>query len=143
MLVDTNLLLYASFTHYPEHAVARRWLGELFAGGGRVGLPWQSLLGFLRVSTAPRVFERPMTVAASVGWIADWLSRDGVWIPHPGERHAEILGGLLRAVGQGGRLVHDAHLAALAIEHRLMLCSSDGGFARFPGLRWENPLQRL
>ena len=30
--------------------------------------------------------------------------------------------------------------AALAIEHGLVLCSTNGDFARFPGLRWENPL---
>ena len=38
------------------------------------------------------------------------------------------------------RLVPDAHLAALAIEHGLTLCSTDGDFAKFPGLKWHNPL---
>nr|MBA2594952.1 VapC toxin family PIN domain ribonuclease [Gammaproteobacteria bacterium] len=37
-------------------------------------------------------------------------------------------------------LVPDAHLAAIAIEHGLILCSTDGDFARFPSLRWQNPL---
>jgi hypothetical protein len=40
----------------------------------------------------------------------------------------------------GGNLVTDAHLAALAIEHGLTLCSADTDFARFRKLKWENPL---
>jgi predicted nucleic acid-binding protein len=56
------------------------------------------------------------------------------------QRHREVLGRLLVSDGARGNLVPDAHLAALAIEHGLVLCSSDADFARFPGLRWDNPL---
>jgi uncharacterized protein len=51
-----------------------------------------------------------------------------------------VLGGLLVLPGVHGNLVADAHLAALAMEHGLTLCSTDGDFARFPKLRWQNPL---
>jgi hypothetical protein len=34
----------------------------------------------------------------------------------------------------------DIHLAALAIEHGLIVCSNDNDFARFPNVRWLNPL---
>ncbi|HXF86749.1 MAG TPA: PIN domain-containing protein [Xanthobacteraceae bacterium] len=61
-------------------------------------------------------------------------------MPHPTERHAEVLGTLLAQPGVHGNLVPDAHLAALAIAHGLILCSTDGDFARFPGLKWMNPL---
>jgi predicted nucleic acid-binding protein len=70
------------------------------------------------------------------------LGCDAAWIPEPGERHRAILGGLLERANVSGNLVPDAHLAALAIEHGLMLCSTDGDFARFPDLRWENPLRK-
>lgn len=70
-----------------------------------------------------------------------WLACENVWTPHPDARHGEVLGNLLALPGVHGNLVPDAHLAALAIEHGLTLCSTDGDFARFPGLRWENPLQ--
>jgi len=72
--------------------------------------------------------------------VSAWLSWENVWIPGPTKRHAEVLGQLLLVVGAHGNLVPDAHLAALAIEHGLTLCSTDGDFARFQGLRWHNPL---
>jgi predicted nucleic acid-binding protein len=74
--------------------------------------------------------------------VTAWLDCDTVWTPQPTERHAEVLGQLLSLPGVHGNLVPDAHLAALAIEHGLMLCSPDGDFARFPGLRWSNPLAK-
>ena len=63
-----------------------------------------------------------------------------MWIPQPGQDHRRLLGALLGAPGAKANLAPDAHLAALASEHRLTLCSTDDDFARFPGLRWENPL---
>ena len=72
--------------------------------------------------------------------VSAWMGAAGVWSPQPTDRHAEILGALLRPTGAQANLVPDAHLAALAIEHGLLLCSADGDFARFPDLRWENPL---
>lgn len=78
----------------------------------------------------------------SIAWaqVSDWLSAEPVWIPQPTERHAHVFGELLALPGIQGNLVPDAHLAALAIEHGLTLCSTDGDFARFPGLRFQNPL---
>jgi uncharacterized protein len=72
--------------------------------------------------------------------VTAWLACRPVWIPQPTERHADILGPLLALPGVRANLVPDADLAALAIEHGLILCLNDGGFARFPGLRWQNPL---
>lgn len=140
ILVDANLLLYAQIAGFPQHERARRWLDERLNGAAPVGLPWPSLLGFLRVSTNPRVFERPAAVRDAWRQVLDWLGCERAWIPQPTERHREILGTLLAAPGVQANLVQDAHLGALAIEHGLILCSTDGDFARFPGLRWENPL---
>lgn len=103
-------------------------------------MPWQSLVAFMRLSTNRRMFERPQTIAAAWSQVEEWLDRDVVWVPTPADRHREILGQLLQVAGQAD-LVPDAHLAALAIEHGLTLCSTDGDFARFPGLRWEDPLR--
>jgi predicted nucleic acid-binding protein len=72
--------------------------------------------------------------------VTAWLGCETVWIPQPTGRHPELFGRLLSLPGIRANLVHDAHLAALAIEHGLILCSSDGDFARFPGLQWQNPL---
>jgi hypothetical protein len=105
-----------------------------------VGLPWPSLLGFVRLVTNPRVFERPEEVGAAWRQVESWLDCPSVWVPLPTERHREILGPLIARTTGRANLVPDAHLAALAIEHGLLLCSTDGDFARFPDLRWENPL---
>ena len=139
-LIDANLLIYAQVAGTAEHPAAKRWLDERLSGSQRVGLPWPSLLTFLRLVTNPRVFERPESVTRAWRQVGQWLARPNVWVPQPGERHAEVLGPLLVHAGGRANLVPDAHLAALALEHGLTLCSADRDFARFPGLRWENPL---
>jgi uncharacterized protein len=140
ILVDVNILLYANDQASVQHAGARTWLVEQLNGSAPVGLPWTALLGFLRLATNPRVFRSPLAMAVAWRQVAAWLACDPVWIPEPRERHAEILGEFLAQPGVHGNLVTDAHLAALAIEHGLTLCSTDGDFARFRGLRWSNPL---
>ena len=128
-------------TSLPQHKPARAWLDDRLNGPAQVGLPWPSLLGFLRITTNPRVFERPLAIAVAWRQVLDWLNCQPVWIPVPTDRHVHILGSLLLEAGSRANLVPDAHLAALAIEHGLTLCSTDGDFARFPGLRWGNPLR--
>lgn len=140
ILVDTNLLVYAHVRTFSQHERAHVWLDGQLSRGSRVGLPWPSLLGFLRIVTNPRVFEQPDPMSAAWRQVEAWLAVDSVWIPQPTERHATVLGPLLAASGAQANLVPDAHLAALAIEHGLQLCSTDGDFGRFAGLRWLNPL---
>jgi uncharacterized protein len=140
ILVDANLLIYARSASSPAHAAARGWLNGKLNGPAAVGFPWHSLLAFVRLSANPRVFPRPLTIPDAWRQVEEWLDCQAVWIPMPTDRHRPILASLLAQVGGGPNLVSDAHLAALAIEHGLTLCSADGDFARFPGLRWENPL---
>ena len=140
ILVDANLLVYAYVDNQPHHAASYAWLVEKLNGTSPIGLPWASLLGFVRLVSNPRIFERPCSVAQAWHQAESWLDRPTVWTPGATERHREILASLLGAAGLRANLVPDAHLAALAIEHGLVLCSTDGDFARFPGLRWDNPL---
>jgi uncharacterized protein len=140
ILVDANILVYASNAESQRHAASKGWLDAQLSGSAPVGLPWATLLAFLRVATNPRVFRSPLTMLVAWQQVASWLSAETVWVPAPTERHAEMLGKLLALPGVLGNLVPDAHLAALAIEHGLTLCSTDGDFARFPGLTWRNPL---
>jgi uncharacterized protein len=139
-LVDANLLVYAHVSSSPQHERAREWLDEQLNGVAPVGIPWPSLLAFLRLVTNPRVFEQPEAMASAWDQVLAWLGCETAWIPHPGERHAQLLGELLALPGIQANLVPDARLAALAIEHGLTLYSTDGDFARFPRLRWRNPL---
>jgi toxin-antitoxin system PIN domain toxin len=139
-LIDANLLIYARVSAFSQHDAARRWLDARLNGSAPVGLPWPSLLGFMRLVANPRIFERPSSVGDAWRQVEEWLSCPTVWVPQPTERHREVLRLLVANCAGRANLLPDAHLAAIAIEHGLILCSTDGDFARFPGLRWENPL---
>jgi toxin-antitoxin system PIN domain toxin len=140
MLVDANLLLYATDAQSKFHPLARSWLLEQLAGSRRVGLPWQSLSAFLRLSTHPRVCARPLKPAEAWQAVSAWLQAPTAWIPQSGPKYAPLFGELLVGQEAAGNLVPDAQLAALALEHGLTVCSADSDFARFDGVRWENPL---
>ncbi len=142
ILVDANLLVYARATGLPQHVAAHTWLDKQLNGEDRVALPWSSLLAFLRIVTNVRMYEKPDSIHDAWQQVEQWLECPNVWVPEPGDRHRAILARLLAQTGASGNLVPDAHLAAIAIEHGLTLCSSDGDFARFEGLRWNNPLAR-
>lgn len=140
ILLDANMLLYAANRAAPEHAHARPWLDDHLNGTTRVGFPWPSLLAFVRIASNPAIVHHPVVPGEAWRQVGDWLARDVAWIPLPTDRHGEILERLVVLPAMTSRLVPDAHLAALAMEHGLTLCSTDGDFARFPGLKWENPL---
>jgi hypothetical protein len=141
MLVDANILLFAVDDTSPFHTAAARWMADRLNGSRRVGLPWQSLGAFLRISTHPRAAERPLSPDEAWAYVEEWLAAEVVWIPQPTERHAQVLGSLVAAYQLRGNLISDAQLAALAVEHGLAICSADTDFARFKEIRWENPLE--
>ena len=142
ILLDANLLVYAHVTSLTQHHAARSWLDSRLNGPTPVGLPWPTLLSFVRLVSNPRIFEHPQPISKAWKQVDDWLTCPVAWIPQPTERHREILGSFLTDALGRSNLVPDAHLAALAIEHGLTLCSTDRDFARFPNLRWEDPLQQ-
>jgi len=132
MIVDANVLLYAVHSVFGErYERCHLWLqGQLSTG--RTGLPWVSLLAFVRISTSARVFERPMNPVAAMDLVRAWLARPNVWVPAPGAEHVDALGRMVRLVGAAGNDTYDAHLAALALEHGVAVVSADTGFNRFP-----------
>lgn len=139
ILVDANLLIYAKVSDFAQHEEARAWLDAELAARTGVGLPWPSLLAFVRLVSNPRIFERPLSVPEAWSQVEEWLDLAVTWIPEPTERHRSILASLVPEVGRP-ELVPDAHLAALAMEYGLVLHTTDRDFARFTGLRWLNPL---
>jgi len=140
IVLDVNILIYAVNRDAPLHSRAKSWLEAAISGTETIGLPWTVLLAFLRLTTRPGLFRNPMPLDAAFDLIDTWLEQPSVSIVDPGPRHRTILRGLLSPMGSGGNLTSDAHLAALALEHRAELCSSDHDFQRFPGLKWRNPL---
>ena len=139
-LVDANLLLYASDTVSVHHASARRWLEGILSGPEPVGLAWAAILAFLRVGTNPRLRKDAFTLTEAAAIVTGWLERPNVTLLNPGERHWEILRDMMIKGQVRGPLITDAHLAALAIEHGAALATTDRDFARFPGLKFFNPL---
>lgn len=141
ILVDANLLLYAYHQQAAHHQRARTWLEATLSGTQLVRFPSLSLWAFLRITTNPRVFAKPLSAAEASAAISSWLAQPIAAVLEPGERHWEILDQLMREGQVKGPLVMDAVIAALAIEHGATLHTTDRDFARFPGLKWRNPLE--
>jgi toxin-antitoxin system PIN domain toxin len=140
ILVDANLLLYAYHPRAEQHEASRAWLEAALSGPALVRFAWLTLWAFLRIATNPRAFERPLSIAEAETAVSSWLAQPAAGILEPGERHWDLLRGLMREGQTAGPLVMDAVLAALALEHGATLCTTDRDFSRFPGLKWMNPL---
>ncbi len=130
-LVDANVLLYAVNRQARHHEAARAWLTAALSGGETIGLPWVSLLAFIRISTSARIFPTPLSTREAMEVVTAWLAAPSAVVVHPGVRHAEVLGRLLERAGTAGNLTTDAHLAALALEHGGQVASFDRDFERF------------
>jgi len=137
---DLNVLLYAADDSSVRHHAAKEWL-ELAVNdsGEEVALPWVVHLGFLRLTTSPKVFSRPLTVDQALEWLDHLRSAPSVVALNPGPGHAGILRHLLLVAGTGGNLTTDAHLAALALENDATLVTGDRDYLRFAGLKIKFP----
>lgn len=140
ILPDVSILIHAHNLDSRNHVRARAWWDAALSGTETVGLPWATLLGFIRITTNRAVFPTPWTVDEALRRVEAWLAQPNVQVVHPTHRHAKLLANFLRDAGTGGNLTTDAHLAALAVEHGYTLYSTDADFARFPELSWRNPL---
>ncbi|TPG34159.1 type II toxin-antitoxin system VapC family toxin [Mycolicibacterium hodleri] len=142
-IVDANVLLYAVNSAAEHHDSSRRWLDGALSGGDVVGFAWVPLLAFARLATKRGLFPSPMHPQDAMAQIRDWCAAPNAMIVNPTARHADVLSNLLVEVGTGGNLVNDAHLAALAIEHRASVVTYDRDFGRFDGVRWDAPAALL
>ena len=120
-IVDANVLLYAVNSSAEHHDASRRRLDGALSGADVVGLAWVSL---------------PEDAMAQV---RDWCSAPSAVMVNPTARHADVLSNLVLGMGSGGNLINDAHLAALAIEHRARIVTYDNDFGRFDGVSWDVP----
>lgn len=143
ILVDTNLLVYATYEDADEHVVARAWLDEqLRAPDGSVSLCWPVVYAFLRLITSRRVFGKAaLRVRDAWAVAAAYLDQPAVRMVVPGPGHAVVAAELAATPGLRSDDVPDVELAALAIEHGLALASHDRGFRRFSRLRVLDPLE--
>ena len=139
-LVDANILLYAEDSLHSRHQQARTWWDDQLSGTGVVCLCWTVMSAFIRIGTNPRVFEHPLSLEQALARVQSWLDQPCTRVVRPTERHWTVFRQVLTDGQAVANLVTDAHLAALAIEHGCELASTDSDFARFPKLKWRNPL---
>lgn len=139
-LVDASVLLPAVSPSLSHHEAARRALEDAINDERPVGLAWVVVNAFLRLTTKPGLFERPLAIDEAWELVDDWRGHPNVRIVQETEEHARLWSELLRAVGVGGDLTTDAWIAAIALAHGASVLTFDADFARFPGVRWETPL---
>ena len=141
IIPDTNLLVYAYNNEVSQHTAARQWWEKLVAGNEIVGIPWVVSTGFVRVMTLRNVLSSPISTAEAVGHVQEWFQHEHIMPVNPEDDHLLHLHQVLQVAGRGGNLVPDAHIAAIAMEHEAEVHTyNTRDFARFPGLRWRNPL---
>lgn len=138
--VDTNILVFAEIRSSPYHGVARRLLAELAAGPLPWAIPWPCIYEFLRVVTHPRVYHPPVPLATALGDLRRILASPTLALLHETPNHPEIMAAVIEKAGVSGNLIHDAHIAALCLEHGIAeIITGDRDFARFPFLTVINP----
>lgn len=140
-LVDANLLIYSYDPLSKEHAGARKWLEEAISDAEPFGLPFLAIAAFLRIVTNGRIYERPMRMEEALEVVNSWMEQPNVRAVGPGPQHWKLVQEQLIAADATSRMVTDAHFAALAVEYGATLFTTDRDFARFPALRWTNPLR--
>jgi len=138
-LIDASLVIWAHHEQFTQHQSAKRWWATTLTSTPSVGIPWPTIVAFVRISTHPRALSRPLDVSTAYGVVEEWLTRTNVFLPVPTDRHAMLYGAMLRTGKAAGNHTTDAHLAALAVEWGLEVMSADRDFARYPGLRWHDP----
>ena len=140
MILDVNILIYATDSTSPHHEPAMEWLASALTGDRRVGIPWQTVGAFVRIVTHPRAMRRPLTLTEAWAAVDSWFAVPVVLVPPAGERTVRILERLMLDHHLTSSMTTDAQLAALAIEHGVAVVSADTDFARFPDLTWINPI---
>ena len=140
IVLDANILLYAYDSASSHHSKARAWVERVFSAAAPIGLPWQTVTAFLRIMTNPRLPGERFSTQEAVQVVDRWLEQPNVRLLAPGDDHWPLFRQMIVEGQASGPLITDAHVAALTIEYGGVLHTTDRDFARFPGLRWTNPL---
>ena len=140
IVLDANILIYSYDSGSSQHTKARAWVEKTFSGLESVGLPWQTVSAFLRVMTNTRLPGPRLSLEQAVQLVDEWLEQPNIRVLSPGDEHWILLRRMIVEGQASGALISDAQLAGLTMEYGGVLHTTDRDFARFPGLRWTNPL---
>jgi toxin-antitoxin system PIN domain toxin len=140
ILVDVNLLVFASNPDSPFHSKATSWWVSELRAQTPIAIAWITVSAFVRLTTNRSVMKKPLSSIDSVAQMTSWLSRSHIKPAEPGSNYWRIFSDLIVRHSLSGSSITDAHLCALAIENGWELCAADNGFSRFKGLQWKNPI---
>ncbi len=143
IIPDVNVLVHGFKESAEHHHAARAWLDDALAGEEDLGLVELVLVGVIRLVTNPRIFQEPASATEALAFVAALrtapraralAATDASW--------ARMEGLVAQDRAIRGNLVPDAYLASIALAHGGTVATADRGFARFPGLRWFDPVDR-
>lgn len=140
ILPDVNLLLYAYDQSSPFHPKAAAWCERTMSSPSPVILLPAVVFGFVRISTHPRIFTDPLSVAEASAHVRSWLGRKQVRLHDMLNDDVETALALLEAAGTAGNLTTDAQIAAVALRLEAEVDTADLDFGRFARVRFSNPL---
>jgi uncharacterized protein len=140
IVLDANLLIYSYNSGSSHHKAARAWFEATLSRADVVGLPWQVVSAFLRVMTNPKLPAERFSLEQAAQIVDAWLAHPSVHLVTAGDGYWALFRRMVVEGRAAGPRVSDAEIAALTIEHGGVLHTADRDFARFPGLRWVNPL---
>ena len=140
IVLDANILIYSYDSGSSQHTKARAWVEKTFSGLESVGLSWQTVSAFLRVMTNTRLPGPRLSLEQAARLVDEWLEQPNIRVLSPSDEHWILLRRMIVEGQASGALISDAQLAALTMEYGGVLHTTDRDFARFPGLRWTNPL---
>lgn len=138
--LDTNILVYARRAETPFHRQSKRLLADLAEGSRPWALAWPCIYEFLRVVTHPRVFDPPTDLDLALQDLDSLMESPSLVLLGEGPAHDAAMRQALTSAQARGNLVHDAHIAALLVEHGVReLWTADRDFSRFPNIRVRDP----
>ncbi len=138
--IDVNILLYASDQANSWYDAALSFLEDRVADPDLMCLTWPTLFSYLRISTHPRIFTRPLSPAEALSNVKALLNLPRVRVLSENEDFLETYRDVTSLFPVRGNLVPDAHLAALLLHHGVrQIYTNDADFRKFAFLDVRNP----
>lgn len=139
-LLDANVLINAHRQEAERHKDYQVYVESLVNGDETYAVSDVVISAFVRVVINQRVWRPSTPLDEALRFGASVRNQPHAVVISPGDRFWGIFTRICRQADVTSKLVTDAYLAALALEHGCEFITADRDFARFPGLRWRHPL---
>lgn len=135
MTPDVNVVVAASRSDHPHHAVARSWLEDAVAAaeaGASLTLMPMVLTSFLRLVTSPKIFKAPTPMEDALAFVDALLDSPGVHLAPLGPEWPKLRQLCIDKQLNGNDLP-DAWLSAAVVHLSEHLISFDRDFRKLLG----------